>query len=94
MKPTTLLGTIRLRDFLSFGPSTETFPLGNLNVIIGANGSGKSNLIEALSIIQAAPLDLPKPIHEGGGVTEWYSEYRRNIDRTIRTSREIGDDRT
>ncbi len=71
MKPTTLLRTIRLRDFLSFGPATETFPLGNLNVIIGANGSGKSNLIEALSIIQAAPLDLPKPIREGGGIMEW-----------------------
>ncbi|MGD9974503.1 MAG: AAA family ATPase [Desulfatirhabdiaceae bacterium] len=71
MKLTTLLRTIRLRDFLSFGPATETFPLGNLNVIIGANGSGKSNLIEALSVIQAAPLDLPKPIREGGGVMEW-----------------------
>ena len=71
MKLTTLLRTIRLRDFLSFGPTTETFSLGNLNVIIGANGSGKSNLIEALSIIQAAPLDLPKPIREGGGIMEW-----------------------
>jgi len=71
MKATSLLRTIRLRDFLSFGPSTETFSLENLNVAIGANGSGKSNLIEALSIIQAAPSDLPKPIREGGGIMEW-----------------------
>ena len=71
MEQTALLRTIRLREFLSFGPATETFSLENLNVIIGANGSGKSNLIEALSLIQAAPKDLLQPIREGGGVMEW-----------------------
>lgn len=38
-----MLKTIRLHNLLSFGENTEiTFNKG-LNVLIGANGSGKSN---------------------------------------------------
>lgn len=66
-----LLKTIRLREFLSYGPSSQEIPMGNLNVLIGPNGSGKSNLIEALSVLQATPRDLRRPIREGGGVAEW-----------------------
>ena len=66
-----LLKTIRLKEFLSYGGSSQEILLGNLNVLIGPNGSGKSNLIEALSVLQATPRDLPRPIREGGGVTEW-----------------------
>lgn len=71
MKTRRLLKSIRLRDFLSYGPDSKAIELGNLNVIIGPNGSGKSNLIEALSVLQATPRDLPKPLREGGGITEW-----------------------
>lgn len=63
--------TIRLENVLSYGPSTEEFPLEPLNVLIGPNASGKSNLIEALSLLAAAPGDLQKPIREGGGVRDW-----------------------
>ena len=68
--------SIRLDSILSFGPSrywpnVEAFELEPLNVIIGPNASGKSNLIEALSVLHAAPRDLPAPIREGGGVREW-----------------------
>lgn len=65
------LMSIRLRNFLSYGPDAETVELANLNVLIGPNGSGKSNLIEALSVLQATPRDLPKPLREGGGTMEW-----------------------
>ena len=65
------LQSIRLDSILSFGPDTAELPLEPLNVLIGPNASGKSNLIEALSLLAAAPGDLQQPIREGGGVREW-----------------------
>ena len=66
-----LLKTIRLDSILSFGPGTAELPLEPLNVLIGPNAVGKSNLIEALSLLAAAPRDLQAPIREGGGVRDW-----------------------
>ncbi|MBZ4375088.1 AAA family ATPase [Corallococcus interemptor] len=66
-----MLRSIRLRNLLSFGPGSELFPLRALNVLIGPNASGKSNLIEALGLLRATPRNLLAPIREGGGVTEW-----------------------
>lgn len=63
--------TIRLQNILSYGPDTAEFELEPLNVLIGPNASGKSNLIDALSILQAAPRNLPEPIRRGGGTHEW-----------------------
>ena len=71
MEGTRLIRTIRLENILSFGPNTPELPLEPLNVFIGPNASGKSNVIEALSLLHAAPRDLQEPIHEGGGVREW-----------------------
>ncbi|RKH43755.1 chromosome segregation protein SMC [Corallococcus sp. AB050B] len=66
-----MLRSIRLQNLLSFGPASEAFPLRALNVLIGPNASGKSNLIEALGLLRATPGNLLAPIREGGGVTEW-----------------------
>ena len=63
--------SIRLDRILSFGPNEEAFELEPLNVLIGPNASGKSNLIEALAVLHAAPRDVQVPIREGGGVREW-----------------------
>ena len=63
--------SIRLENILSFGPDMAELPLEPLNVLIGPNASGKSNLIEALSLLQAAPQDLQEPIRRGGGVRDW-----------------------
>lgn len=63
--------TIRLQNILSYGPDSAEIALEPLNVLIGPNASGKSNLIDALSILQAAPRDLPEPIRRGGGTPEW-----------------------
>ncbi len=66
-----MLKAIKLTNLLSFGAETEiTFNKG-LNVLIGANGSGKSNLIEVISLLQAIPKDLTKVIRDGGGIEEW-----------------------
>lgn len=63
--------TIRLNNILSYGSSNDEFPLKPLNVLIGPNTSGKSNLVEALSLLAAAPKDLQAPIREGGGIRDW-----------------------
>ena len=63
--------SIRLENILSFGPDTAELPLEPLNVLIGPNASGKSNLIEALSLLHATPSDLQEPIRRGGGVRDW-----------------------
>ena len=66
-----LIRSIRPRNLLSFGPDTEALPLGPLNVLIGANGSGKSNFLEAFGLLQAAPTELAVPIRQGRGVADW-----------------------
>ena len=63
--------SLRMRNFLSFGSGGEEITLEPLNVLIGPNASGKSNLIEAIGLLQATPSDLTHPIREGGGIGEW-----------------------
>jgi predicted ATPase len=46
-------------------------PLGNLNLLVGPNASGKSNLLEALSLLRSTRNDLRQVITRGGGVGEW-----------------------
>jgi predicted ATPase len=64
-----LLSSITLKNLLSF--KDATLSLQPLNVLIGPNGSGKSNFIEAIGLLQAAPVDLNRAIMQGGGVREW-----------------------
>jgi predicted ATPase len=73
-----LLLRIKLENLLSFGPSPVTLELEGLNILIGPNAAGKSNLIEALSLIRATPvsatasnLDMRSIVRRGGGVDEW-----------------------
>ena len=67
----TLIRRLQPRSFLSFGPDFPGLELQCLNVLIGANGSGKSNLIEAISLLRAAPKEWREVTRKGGGVTEW-----------------------
>ncbi len=63
--------SVRARNLLSFGSRGLDLELRDLNVIIGANSSGKSNLVGLFSLLQAAPTDITKPIGAGGGIQEW-----------------------
>jgi predicted ATPase len=63
--------TMRLQNFLSYGSEGEEIELQPLNVLIGPNASGKSNLIEAIGFLKATPTDLTAPIRKGGGISEW-----------------------
>jgi hypothetical protein len=68
---TAMLRQIRLENVLSFGPDSPALPLCALNVLIGPIGSGKSNLIEAIALLQSAPRALASTPRDGGGIREW-----------------------
>ena len=63
---------ITLKNILSYGSEGVSIDLQPLNIIIGTNASGKSNLIEAIGLLQAAPADLAKAFAKGGGVNHWF----------------------
>jgi len=71
MEGSRLLRHLRLTNFLSYGPEGTEIELEPLNVLIGANGSGKSNFIQAISLLQAAPREIEAPIRTGGGMPQW-----------------------
>jgi predicted ATPase len=73
-----LLLRIQMENLLSFGPGAPPPELENLNILIGPNAAGKSNLIEAISLMRATPvsaaatnMDLRGVVRRGGGVHEW-----------------------
>ena len=61
-----LIRTLALQNLLSFGPEGEEITFEPLNVLIGPNASGKSNLIESIAMLRSAPKDLTALIREGG----------------------------
>ena len=66
-----LLHSIRLKNLLSYGEEGASLNLEPLNVLIGPNASGKSNLIEAIGLLAALPRDFLGPIRDGGGIDNW-----------------------
>jgi predicted ATPase len=66
-----LLQSLRPSNVLSFGPNTPEIPLGPLNLLIGPNGCGKSNFIEAICLLRATSGDVQQVVRKGGGVREW-----------------------
>ena len=63
--------SIAPRGLLSFGPDTPPLELRPLNVLIGPNASGKSNLIDVLRLVRSLPSDMQAPIRGGGGIEGW-----------------------
>jgi predicted ATPase len=66
-----LLHSIRLQNLLSYGSEGVTLELEPLNVLIGPNASGKSNLIEAVSLFAAVSKNLMTPFRDGGAAEDW-----------------------
>jgi predicted ATPase len=79
-----LIKSIYLRNFLSYGPNSPeaTIVLQDLNVIIGPNASGKSNLLEAFALLKHTPGQIQKPIREGGGLEQWLFKGERPAPET------------
>lgn len=46
-----MITRMRIRNFKSFGPDSDWFPLGKLTLILGANASGKSTILQALLLL-------------------------------------------
>lgn len=91
-----LIREIALRNVLSYGPQTAPISLSSLNVLIGANGSGKSNLIEAIALLRATPnatepRDLRTIISRGGGISDWI--WKGNPDEAASIEAIIGNPR-
>ncbi|MCG3125673.1 MAG: hypothetical protein CHACPFDD_00498 [Phycisphaerae bacterium] len=55
-----MIESISLQNVLSFGPAENTLELRPLNVLIGANGSGKSNVLEVLYLLSRLPAAGPE----------------------------------
>jgi len=62
------MSRLAMSNFLSLGSEGAEFHLGNLNVLVGPNGSGKTNLFEAIRILRTAPRDFGFPMNSNGGV--------------------------
>ena len=83
-----MIHSIKLDNLLSFASGSPTLELKNLNVLIGANGSGKSNLIEALALVRTTPRtssndDFQRTISRGGTISEWIWKGDANHPATI-----------
>jgi predicted ATPase len=63
---------IRLKNFLSYGSKGTTIDLKPLNLIIGANGAGKSNFVEAIRLLGLTPVHtgLTVACNQAGGISE------------------------
>lgn len=85
----TLLSRIKLKNMLSFNEEGIDIELRNLNVLIGANGSGKSNLIEALSLLRTAPIHLASGMREVGGIATWLHKPQQETGSTPIASIEV-----
>lgn len=68
-----LIEKIRLRNILSFGDKGEEITLEPLNIIIGQNASGKSNLVDVIKLLRELWLgnQLSDFLSKNGGVDEW-----------------------
>jgi predicted ATPase len=68
-----LIEKIKLRNILSFGDKGEEIELQPLNIIIGQNASGKSNLVDVIKLLRSLPQEkgLSTFISRNGGINEW-----------------------
>ena len=65
-----LFHRLRIAGLLSFGPAGIDLPMEPLNVLIGPNGSGKTNFLEAIALFRACTNGLG-PVFAADGVGEW-----------------------
>lgn len=63
--------SVRPAGLLSFPDDTPPLALGRLNLLIGPNASGKSNLLDVFDLLRAAPFDIQDSVRLGGGARNW-----------------------
>lgn len=62
---------VNLKNILSFGSDARDLELKPLNILIVPGGSGKSNFIEMIGLLKAAPSDIAKPTLKEDGTGDW-----------------------
>ena len=73
-----MITELQIEGFKSFGSPAEKIELGPLNFIVGANASGKTNLLHALRFLQnAVNHDVSYAVSELGGSTEVRNKHLR-----------------
>lgn len=70
MSSNNFIKSLSLKNFLSYGEEATTVELKPLNIIIGVNGSGKSNFIQALRLLQNIPTNVSE-IFKYDSVDDW-----------------------
>ena len=92
-----MITELKIEGFKSFGSPGETIELGPLNFVVGANASGKTNLLHALRFLQnAVNHDVSYAVSELGGSTEVRNKHRlqchdRQLVRLgIKLEKEVG----
>lgn len=81
---------LHLKYFLSF--QDVSIKLGPVNVLIGANGSGKSNVIEAIDFLRHCPGDLSSFVLNEGAAEQWIRRMgglNRKCVRAVSTPRVV-----
>lgn len=71
------------KGILSFGPDTPPLQLGMLNVLIGPNASGKSNLLDVFELVRRIPTDIQSMVQSGGGARSWLWENDPELEPTL-----------
>lgn len=76
-----LIEKIKLRNILSFGDKGEEITLEPLNIIIGQNASGKSNLIDVIKLLRSLTQEkgFASFISRTGGIGEWIWKGEKNL---------------
>ncbi len=73
-----MITELQIEGFKSFGSPAEKIELGPLNFIVGANASGKTNLLHALKFLQnAVNHDVSYAVSELGGSAEVSNKHLR-----------------
>src|SRR5258708_18049047 len=73
------ISSLTLRNILSFR-DPPPLELRSLNILIGANASGKSNLINCIQLFQALPNSLSGFIGQRGGTEAWIWKGSKGTD--------------
>jgi predicted ATPase len=79
--------SLRIQNLLSFGEQPAETPLCNLNLLIGPNASGKSNLMEIIGLLRGAPKDFAAEVADSGGISDLLWRARREKKQRQQPSR-------
>ncbi|MCX8501173.1 MAG: AAA family ATPase, partial [Alphaproteobacteria bacterium] len=79
--------SLKLQGITSFAPDAPAIELSPINLIIGANGSGKSNFIDILRFISTLGGDMEQGFRDLGGPADFFWRGKSNKDQDAKTAR-------